>query len=167
MAQARHDSITRRTLLSGAAAAVPAVVLPPTVIAAPAATPAAIPAVIAPDPIFAAIEAHVRAYGEFIAVLDDLAVAEKTAWHASRGAKRTANKRLAAAYRAETRFSNLEGDALERLVETTPQTLHGAAAVLRYIRERYEGRHSMDEDDLMTLLASIERAISRPLGETS
>jgi hypothetical protein len=166
MAQAKRDSITRRSLLSGAAAAVPAAVMPASVIATPAAAPTAAAApVIAPDPIFAAIEAHVRAYDAFNAVLDDLAVAERAARNASRGAKRAANKRLAAAHRAERRFGDREDDAMDRLVATVPQTLQGAVAVLRYIRERYERRHIMEEDELMVLLGSIEQAIGRALGQ--
>jgi regulator of protease activity HflC (stomatin/prohibitin superfamily) len=168
MAKAEHDSITRRTLLSGAAATVPAVALPSVVIAAPAAMPAALPAAItAPDLIFVAIEAHVRAYDEFIAVLDEMAIVERAAWNAPRGQRRAANKKYAAARTAERRFGNLEGDAMDRLVETVPQTLQGAVGVLRYIRERFERRHSLEEETLMALLGSIEQAICRTLGEAA
>ncbi len=161
MAQAKHDSITRRALLSGAAAAVPAAVMPAAVMATPAAAPAAIAApVIAPDPIFAAIEAHIRAYDEFIAVLDELAIVEHAAWNAPRGQRRAANKRYAAARAAERRFGDLEGDAMDRLVETVPQTMQGAVAVLRYIRERFERRHSLEEETLMALLGSIEQTMA-------
>ncbi len=156
MAKAKHNSITWRSLLSGAAA---------TVIATPAAAPAvaAAPA-IAPDPVFAAIEAHVQAYKGFIAVLDDLAAAEQTAWHAPRGQRRAANKRLAEAERAERRFGDLEDDAMDRLVATVPQTPEGALAMLRYVRERYEQEHTMEEEELMALLGSIEQAIRREAG---
>jgi hypothetical protein len=163
MAKAESRSITRRSLLSGAAAAVPAMVMPAAVtIPAAAAVTIAAPG-IAPDPIFAAIEAHVRAYKEFVAVLDDLAVAEQTAWHAPRGQKRAANKQYAEARAAERRFGDLEDDALDRLVETIPQTLEGAVAVLAYVRERYQQNHSMEEQGLMALLGSVEQAICRAL----
>jgi hypothetical protein len=165
MAQARHDSITRRSLLSGAAAAVPAAVMPSAIIATPSTAPAAVATLAAaPDPVFAAIAAHIRAYDEFIAVLDQLAVVERAAWNAPRGQRRAANQRYAAARAAERRFGSLEGDAMDCLVDTVPQTLQGAVAVLRYIRERFERRHSLEEETLMALLASIEQAISRALG---
>ncbi len=168
MAQARHDSITRRSLLSGAAAAVPAAVMPAAIIATPSNAPAAVATLAAaPDPIFAAIEAHVRAYDEFIAVLDQLAIVERAAWNAPRGQRRAANKRYAVARAAERRFGNLEGDAMDRLVETVPQTLQGAVAALRYVRERFERRHSLEEETLMALLGSIEQTIRRTLGAAS
>ncbi len=168
MAQAERDSITRRSLLSGAAAAVPAVVMPSVVTTAPAAMPVAIPASIAaPDPIFTAIEAHVRAYDEFIAVLDEMAIVERAAWNAPRGQRRAANKKYAAARAAERRFGNLEGDAMDRLVDAVPQTLQGVVAVLRYIRERFERRHSLEEETLMALLSSIEQAIGGALSGAS
>jgi hypothetical protein len=163
MAKAEPRSITRRSLLSGAAAAVPATVMPSALVAIPAAAPAVAP--IAADPIFAAIEAHICAYDEFNAVLDDLAVAEHAAWNAPRGQRRAANKRLAEAYAAERRFGNLETEAVERLVATIPQTLQGAVAALRYVRERFaQGYPMCEEDDFMALLASIEHAICRAGG---
>ena len=134
------------------------------VVAISAAAPVTIAApVVAPDPIFAAIEAHVRAYQEFIAVLDHMAIVERAAWHAPRGQKRAANKRYAEARAAERRFGDLEGDALDHLVETIPQTLEGAVAVLVYVRKRYEQNHSMEEEGLMALLGSVEQAICRAL----
>ena len=165
MAKAEPQSITRRSLLSGAAAMALAAVAPAAAIPIPAPAPAVVAAlVIAPDPIFAAIEAHVQAYKEFIAVLDDLAVAEQTARHAASGQRRAANKRLAEAERAERRFGDLEDDAMDCLVATVPQTLEGAITVLRYVRERYEQEHTMEEEELMTLLGSIEQAIRREAG---
>jgi hypothetical protein len=165
MAKAEPRSITRRSLLSGAAATVSAAVVPAAAIPIPAVAPAVVVVpVVAPDPIFAAIEAHVQAFKEFIAVLDDLAVAEQTAWHAPRGQRRAANRRLAEAERAERRFGDLEDDAMDCLIATVPQTLEGAAAVLRYVRERYEQEHTMEEEELMTLLGAIEQAICREAG---
>ena len=156
MAKAEPRSITRRSLV--AALALPIVpALPAATVALPA--PPVLPA--APDTVFALIEAHIRAYNEFIAVLDDLAVAEQAAWHAPRGQRRTAKKRLAEAYAAERRFGGLEGDAFERLVATVPQTLQGAAAALRYVRERFEQGDCIDEQDTVALIGSVERAICR------
>jgi hypothetical protein len=165
MAQAKHDSITRRALLSGAAAVVPA--------AAIIATPALAPGFAAaqprlrppPDPIFAAIAAHARAYDDLTAFAPELAAAEQAAWHAPRGARRAANKRLKQAYAEERRFGGILGDATERFVETIPQTLEGAAAALAYVRELYdEGYPMCEEEECMTLLASMEIAICRAAG---
>jgi hypothetical protein len=130
--------------------------MPAAVIAAPA---------IAPDPIFAAIDAHVRAYADLNAVLDDLAVAEQAAWHARRGAHRAAKKRLAEAYAAERRLGRIEMDATARFVATVPASLAGAAAALRYVRECFDKGYPMcEEDSTMTLLASTEHAICRAAG---
>ena len=119
-----------------------------------------------PDPIFAAIEAHVRAYREFIAVLDALAVAETDAWHAPRGARRAAKTQLKQARADERSFGNLESDAFESLVATVPQTLNGVAAMLAYVRGRCEQGHPMcdDEDETITLLGSLECTICRAAG---
>ncbi len=164
MAKAEPRSITRRSLLSGAAAAVPAAVMPAAIVTVPAAAVAAAPAIS--DPIFTAIEAHVRAFAEFDVVLDDLAAAEQVAWHAPRGKRRAANKRLAEARAAERRFGDLESDAVERLVAIVPQTLEGALAVLRYMRERFE-RGMCDEDECVALLESIEGCLHMRLAAAS
>lgn len=155
MAQAERDSITRRSLISGAMALVPAAAIP----AIAAATPTA------PDPIFAAIEAHRRAYAGLNAFLHELAVVEQAAWHAPRGKRRAANKRLAEAYKTERRIGDIEHQAFEKFIGTVPHTLDGAVAALRYVRARYdEGEAMCEEDDCMTLLASVEHAICRAAG---
>jgi hypothetical protein len=159
MAQAERDSITRRSLISGAMALVPATTLS----ALPAPAPAAPPA----DPIFAAIDAHRSAYAELNAFLHELAAVEQAAWRAPRGARRAANKRLAEAYKTERRFGDIEHQAFEKFIGTVPHTLDGAVAALRYVRARYdEGEAICEEDDCMTLLASIEQAICRAAGIT-
>ncbi|MEA2875248.1 MAG: hypothetical protein QOF14_444 [Hyphomicrobiales bacterium] len=161
MAKAEPRSITRRSLV--AALALPAVPLLPAVASALpspdfASAQSGLPA--PPDPIFAAIEAHVRAYRAFIAVLDALAVAETQAWHAPRGARRAAKKRLKQARADENHFGDLESDAFESLVATVPQTLRGAAAMLAYVRAWLAEGHSMDdEEETITLLVSIECAV--------
>src|SRR5947209_12215107 len=127
MAQAERDSITRRSLFSGALALVPATVLPPGALANPA----------APDPIFAAIAAHRSAYAQLNAFLHELAAIEKAAWHAPRGKRRAAKKRLAEAYKTERRFGDDEHQAFETFTGTVPHTLDGAVAALRYVRERF------------------------------
>ena len=166
MAEAEPRSITRRAVLSAAAAAavVPAVVRPPTLVATPIAAQAVAP-ITAPDPIFAAIQAHIAACREFKAVLDELAITEHAAWTAPRGQRRAANKRLAEAYAAERRFGNLETDAAEQLVATVPHTLEGAVAVLRYLRQRLAQGYSMcEEEEYVALLGSIEHAICTAAG---
>jgi hypothetical protein len=154
MAQAERDSITRRSLLSGAMALVPATTLQTPVAALPA------PASAIPDPIFAVIEQHRCAYSELNAFLHELAAVEQAAWHAPRGTRRAANKRLAEAYKTERRFGDIEHQAFEKFIGTVPHTLDGAVAALRYVRERA----MCEEDDCMTLLASIEQAICRAAG---
>jgi len=150
MAQAKRDSITRRSILSAAIALVPAALVP----ANPAASAPAIP-----DPIFAAIEAHRCAYAQLDAFLYELADIEQAAWHAPRGARRAANKRLAEAYETERRLGDIEHQAFAKFIGTVPHTLDGAVAALRYVRERFDDGDSCEEDECMTLLASIEQAI--------
>lgn len=162
MAKAEPRSITRRSLF--AALGLPAVsavaaALPPLDFAS---APSGLPAT--PDPIPALIEAHKRAYAEFIAVLDDLAIAEQAAWHAPRGKRRTANAALRQARAAERHFGDLESGAMEHLLSTVPQTLDGAVAALRYAREWFEQGHSLEEEDYVTLIGSVERAICRAAG---
>ena len=160
MAQAKHDSITRRAILSGAVAVVPAAVLPAALPAAAMRCGVVTAPAAAPDPIFVAIQAHIKAFAEFNAVLDDLAAAEQVAWHAPRGKRRAANRRLAEARAAEGRYSDLASDAFDRFIATVPQTLEGALAALRYVRERFARHISMcEEDGCDDFLASLEGCI--------
>jgi len=161
MAQAERHSITRRSLLSGVAV-IPVATMPIVAVSAPA-VPAPVVAVkpTALDPVFAAIETHVRALAEFNAVLDDLAAAEQAAWHAPRGARRAANKQLAAAHAAERRSGDSESDAFNRFVATVPQTLDGAIAALRYVRRRLE-RDAWEEDECVRFLVSLEECLAQP-----
>lgn len=161
MAQANRHSITRRSLLSGVAV-IPVAAMPIAAVSAPATTTVTALTPRALDPVFAAIEAHVRALAEFNAVLDDLAAAEQASWHAPRGARRVANKRLAAAHAAERRFGDTESDAFSRFVATVPQTLDGAIAALRYVRGRLE-RDTWEEDECVTFLVSLEECLAQAL----
>jgi len=171
MAEAEPRSITRRSLV--AALALPAVAVLPVVpalsapaLAAPdfAGAPSGLHA--EPDPIFAAIEQHRRAYDDLNAFADELAAAEQAAWHAPRGRRRAANKRLKEAYAAQGRLCDILDDATARFVAIVPQTLAGAAATLAYVRERYAQGYPMceEEEECMTLLASTECAICRAAG---
>src|SRR5438477_6758724 len=117
MAQAKHDSITRRAWLSGVAALVPAAAIASAPALAPgfaAAQPGLQPASPPPDPIFAAIASHARACAELDAHLPVLAAAEQAAWHAPRGKRRAAKARLKQEYAAQGRFCELLGEATER-----------------------------------------------------
>jgi len=152
MPQARKP-ITRRSLLAALA------LIPLPVAAVPLAAPAE------PDPVFAAIAAHERAYAGLIGYADTLAAAEQTAWHAPRGQRRAANKRLKAAYAEQQRLGDILGDATPRFAATVPQTLTGAAAALAYVRRHYAGGCPIcEEEECMTLFASIEQAICRAAG---
>ncbi len=180
MAQAKHDFITRRALLSGAAAVVPAAAIagvptlaPPDVASAFAKAtadglaPSGLPPAIAPepDPIFAAIEAHARACADLEGHVDTLAAAEQAAWHAPRGQRRAANRRLKAEYATQGRFCDLLGQATERFVATVPHTLEGAAAALAYVRMHYaKGYPVCEEEEAVRLMGSIEIAICRAAG---
>jgi hypothetical protein len=128
-----------------------------------AGAPSGLPA--EPDPVFAAIAAHARACADLEAHVPLLAAAEQAAWHAPRGSRRAANKRLKEEYAAQERFCDLLGAATGRFVATVPPTLQGAAAALAYVRERYaEGYPMCEEEECMTLLASTEHAICRAAG---
>jgi hypothetical protein len=172
MAKAEPRSITRRSLVAALAlpvlpalAVIPA--LPAPALAAPdfAGAPSGLRAVVVPDPILAAIAAHARAYADLIAFADDLAAAEQAAWHAPRGRRRAANKRLKEAYAAQGRFCDILDDATGRFVATVPQTLQGVAAALAYVRALYaEGYPMCEEEECMTLFASTEAAICKAAG---
>src|SRR2546423_1852744 len=129
MAKAEPRSITRRSLVAAFAL--------PVIPALPRASPLPAPSLPASaplaDPAFAAITAHVQAFHEFTTVLDALAAAETQAWHAPRGQRRAAGKRLVLARADERRFGDIESGAFESLVATVPHTLAGAAAMLAYV----------------------------------
>src|SRR3954471_8880298 len=175
MAQAKRESITRRGILSAltllpAAAALAAPDFAGASSGPPAAAPSALPAPSAPDPIFAApslpdpifaaIDAHARALADLEGFGDELAAAEQAAWHAPRGQRRAANKRLKEAYATERRFGDAVSDTEDRFAATVPATLSGAAAALAYVRAHYARGYPMcEEEESNTLLGSIETAI--------
>jgi hypothetical protein len=151
MAQAEHTFITRRRLMAASAALVPA-----------AGVPLPSPAHPAPqDPIFAAIDAHARAYADVLALLEAQSAAEKTLTEATDETRVALQARLDEAIAAEGPLGRAEIEAGRRLISTTPATLTGAAAVLRYARELFEGdKYPLCEDEgYLTLLYSTECAI--------
>jgi hypothetical protein len=118
-----------------------------------------------PDPIFAAIDAHARACADLECFGGELAAAEQAAWHAPRGQRRAANRRLKEAYAAQGRLCDTLSEAAQRFVATVPRTLQGAAAALRYVRAQYaEGYAMCEEEETITLLGSTEIAIRRAAG---
>src|SRR3954452_15160513 len=161
MAQAKRESITRRGILS-ALTLLPATSLAtPDFASAPSGLPTAAPSAL-PDPIFAAIDAHARALADLEGFGDELAAAEQTAWHALRGQRRAANKRLKEAYATERRLGDAVSDTEDRFAATVPATLSGAAAALAYVRGHYARGYPMcGEEEGHTLLGSIETAIRR------
>jgi hypothetical protein len=89
-----------------------------------------------------------------------LADAEQTAWHAPRGRRRAANKRLKEEYAAQGRLCDTVGAATERFVATVPETLQGAAATLAYVRAPHaEGDTMCEEENFMALIGATEQAI--------
>src|SRR5947209_6488509 len=110
--------------------------------------------------IFMLIEAHAQACNELDRVFNALAAAEQIAWHAPRGQRRAANKRLKEAYAAQGRFCNLLGETAGRFFTTVPATLAGAAATLAYVRARHqEGDWMCEEENFIALIGSTEQAI--------
>src|SRR3954471_9229547 len=174
MAQAKHDSITRRSLFgalavpiaAGPIAAAPVPILPDPDFAS-ASSGLQAPAVSAePDRIFAAIEQHQRAYAALDAFIPELADIEQAAWHAPRGKRRAANGRLKQAYAEERRLGDTLSDAEDRFTATVPDTLPGAAAALAYVRAHHAQGYPMcdEQEEFVKLLASIETTICRAAG---
>jgi hypothetical protein len=160
MAKAEPRSITRRSLLAALALLpLPAAAAPLPAVAAPLAPSPS------PDPIYAAVAAHERAHAGLIGFADTLAAAELAAWHAPRGQRRAANKRLRQAYADQQRLGGILDDATQRFAATVPTTLQGAAAALAYVRTHsVEGCPMCEEEECKTLLGSVEQAICRAAG---
>lgn len=150
MAQAGNRLITRRHLV---AAAVP--------LAVGASFP--VRAFAEADPIFAAIETHRRVYGEILILLDAQTAADRAVQQADALARPALEARLDELCRAEGPLGRLEIRASRRMATTVPQTLEGAVAVLRYLRELFarDDYAPFEDDGYRTLAFSTERAIAR------
>jgi len=150
MAQAGDRLITRRHLV---AAAVP--------LAVGASFP--VRASTASDPIFAAIETHRRVYAEILALLDAQTAADRAVQQADALARPALEARLDELCGAEGPLGRQEIRASRRMAATVPQTLEGAVAVLRYLRELFarDDYAPFEDDGYRTLLFSTERAIAR------
>ena len=117
------------------------------------------------DPIYAAINAHRRAYDDVLAVLAAQDAADDALHTADDTLRAILEARLKDLRRTEGRLGRVEIDATDRFVKTVPQTLAGAAAALRYVREHFdEGYPLCEEDEYLALLASTECAVCRAAG---
>jgi hypothetical protein len=150
--------LRRRQFVTGGAAALAAVV------AASRAAPPPVPE--APDPILDAIEGHRRDFEELRRLLAKQDAAERELRRAPRGRRPALEAQLAGLCEAEGLLGRAEMKASLRLAKTVPVSLNGAAAALRYVRERYDiGQYPMyEEDGYRLLLFSTERAICAAAG---
>ena len=127
---------------------------------------ASVPVPEAPDPILAAIEGHRRDFEELRRLLAEQDTAERELRRARKGRRAALEALLADLCEAEGPLGCAEMKASLRLAKTVPASLTGAAAALRYVRERYDiGQYPMyEEDGYRLLLFSTERAICAAAG---
>jgi hypothetical protein len=147
-------ALRRRQFVTGGAAAALAA-------AVTASRAASVPVPKAPDPILAAIEGHHQDYEELRRLLAEQDAAERELRRARKGRRAALEAQLADLCKAEGLLGRIEMQASLRLAETVPASLTGAAAALRYVRERYDiSQYPMyEEDGYRLLLFSTERAI--------
>ena len=152
-------ALRRRQFVTGGAAAALAA-------AVTASRAASVHVAEAPDPILDAIERHRRDYEELRDLLAEQDAAERELLRASKGRRAALEAQLADLCEAEGLLGRIEMKASLRLAKTVPTSLTGAAAALRYVRERYDiGRYPMyEEDGYRLLLFSTERAICAAAG---
>ena len=152
-------ALPRRQFVTGGAAAALAA-------AVTASRAASVPAPEAPDPILAAIEGHRRDFEVLRRLLAEQDAAERELRRARKGRRAALEAQLAHLCEAEGPLGSAEMKASLRLAETVPASLTGAAAALRYVRERYEVWHypMYEEDGYRLLLFSAERAICAAAG---
>ena len=148
----------RQFVTGGAAAALAAAVT--------ASRAASVPVPVAPDPILDAIEGHRRDFEELRRLLAEQDAAERELRRARKGRRAALEAQLANLCEAEGLLGRIEMQASLRLATTVPESLTGAAAALRYVRERYDvGQYPMyEEDGYRLLLFSTKRAICAATG---
>jgi hypothetical protein len=151
-------ALRRRQFVTGGAAVLAAAVT--------ASRVASVPVPEAPDPILEAIEGHRRAFEKLRRLLAEQDDAERELRRAPRGRRADLEARLVGLCEAEGPLGCVEMKASLRLAKTVPASLNGAAAALRYVRERYDvGQYPMyEEDGYRLLLFSTERAICAAAG---
>ena len=152
-------ALRRRQFVTGGAAAALAAA-----VTASRAASVAVPE--APDPILAAIEGHRRDFEELRRLLAEQDAAERELRRARKGRRAALEAQLAHLCEAEGPLGCAEMKASLRLAKTVPASLTGAAAALRYVRERYDvGQYPMyEEDGYRLLLFSTERTICAAAG---
>jgi len=134
-------ALRRRQFVTGGTAAA-------LVAAVTASRAASVPVAEAPDPILDAIEGHRRDFEELRRLLAEQDAAERELRRARRGRRAALEAQLADLCEAEGRVGRIEMKASLRLAKTVPASLTGAAAALRYVRERYDvGQYPMYEED--------------------
>jgi hypothetical protein len=151
-------ALRRRQFVTGGAAALAAAVT--------ASRAASAPVPEAPDPILDAIEGHRRDYEELGRLLAEQDAAERELRRARKGRRAALEAQLADLCEAEGLLGRIEMQASLRLAKTVPASLTGAAAALRYVRERYDiGQYPMyEEDGYRLLLFSTERVTCAAAG---
>ena len=151
-------ALRRRQFVTGGAAAL--------AVAVTASRAASVPVPEAPDPILAAIEGHRRDFEELARLLAEQDAAERELRRARKGRRAALEAQLADLCEAEGLLGCAEMKASLRLAKTVLASLTGAAAALRYVRERYDfGRYPMyEEDGYRLLLYSTEQAICAAAG---
>ena len=115
----------------------------------------------------AAIGDHRRAYADLLRLFAAQQAADTALRHADDSLRPALAAHLARLCEAEGPLGRVEMAAADRLARTVPQSLAGAAAALRYVRQRFErDDYAMYEDDgYRALLFSTERAICRAIGQ--
>ena len=128
--------------------------------------PKGFPVPEAPDPILDAIEGHRRVFEELRRLLAEQDAKERELRRAPGGRRGVLEAQLVGLCEAEGLLGCAESKASLRLAKTVPVSLTGAAAALRYVRERYEiGQYPMYEEyGYRLLLFSTERAICASAG---
>jgi hypothetical protein len=150
--------LRRRQFVTGGAAILAAAVI--------ASRAASVPVPEAADPILDAIEGHRRSFEELRHLLAEQDAVERELRRAPRGRRADLETQLVGLCEAEGPLGRAEMKASLRLAKTVPASLNGAAAALRYVRERYDiGQYPMyEEDGYRLLLFSTERAICAAAG---
>ena len=147
-------ALRRRQLVTGGAAAALSAAIT-------ASRAVGVPVQEVPDPILAVIEDHRRNFQELRRLLAEQDTAERELRRARKGRRAALEARLAHLCEAEGPLGCAEMKASLRLATTVPASLTGAAAALRYVRERHDvGQYPMyEEGGYRLLLFSTERAI--------
>jgi hypothetical protein len=155
---------SRRGLLMGLAAA--------TAVSAPVSATALAPA-SGVDPIFALIDRHLEVTRAWDATGDVLERLQKD-WFSRRkhSLEQPPDSAIADAEDQQNIWSDHEKCAADAIVETTPTTLAGVLAAIRYVLSHYDGESEvyaglshdlLDDEQMLTFIATIGDAIEASL----